>query len=276
MKNLSPLWLFQFELLMKTGNFTETAVKLNLPQQALSRNIQLLETWAGQPLLKRLQGRLEPTPGGSALLAETPELLRTLQQAYLSTRTQPDLVHLGIAALWNRHFLPAVLTSLFDSHPELQLQISPLDEADILAFLLAGELDVGLMLTPPWQGLQAYALPPIPWVLAGVPELSETALPYFNLTAAGASPDPGLMPATARCTGEVNSQEALRDLLLTGLGAGFILWPYVRADVEQGRLRLYDSELPPAVRPHLVWLENTPVTEWLDVLSTGLEQEMRA
>lgn len=112
MKNFSAAWLFQFQQLLEVGSFTDTASKLNVSQQALSKNIQALEAWAGQPLLNRLPGKLELTPAGAVLNESLPALLQALQQVGQRVHTPNSTVHLGVAPSLTSHYLPASLMAV--------------------------------------------------------------------------------------------------------------------------------------------------------------------
>lgn len=280
MKKLSPSWLFQFQQLLEIGSFTDTAQKLNLSQQSLSRNIHELESWAGQPLFLRLPGRLELTPGGQLLWQSLPELLQGLQKIYTPAPQERQRLNLGISAFWNQHYLSGCLKMLFERQPELNLQVSPLAEADILAFLLAGELDLGLTLNPPGKGFSQRALPEQEWLLVCRPELLEAAepVPYLNCVSAEIpAPDcePRRIPQLGEAIGKVNSLALLREFVLAGMAAGFLFGASLQQQLEQGQLiRLEVPALAP-VRPYAVWLgDQQPASGLLELLSL-LEQKMQ-
>ncbi|MEZ0368217.1 MAG: LysR family transcriptional regulator [Candidatus Sericytochromatia bacterium] len=278
MKNFSPAWLFQFQQLIEVGSFTETALKLNLSQQALSKNMQALEIWAGQALLSRLPGRLELTPAGAVLNETIPDLLQSLQQLNHRVHTPVSTLHVGASPHWNRHYLPTSLARVLKAWPELDLQVSPLWEKDITAFLLAGELDLGLMLNPPGLGLQSEALPEIRWVLAAAPGLMRQPLPYllhvFPLAPAKFQ-DVSLLPEGAQCVGRIGSWNLLHELLLAGIGAAFAPWPFISEDLHHGRLTVLETPPLPHLIPYAVWLDGFELHPAARMLLDCLRGEMR-
>ena len=278
-KNFSPVWLFQFQQLLEVGSFTETALKLKLSQQALSKNIQALEAWAGQDLLTRLPGHLELTPAGALLSEAVPELLQSLQKVNRRVHTPVSTVNIGSAPLWNSHFLPESLLPVLRTWPELDLQVSPLWEQDITAFLLAGELDLGLLLHPPGLGVKFEALPEVRWALVASPELDCQLKPFPYLVfvySEAPLPDHVLehLPQPAQCVGQIGTWTVLRQLLLAGVGAAYVLWPYVSQDLHSGLLVELEAPAIPSLKPHAVWLEghepHPAARELLDLLQVTM------
>lgn len=185
-----------------------------------------------------------------------------------------------MAVFWAHCFLTEALLDLLEQEPHLELQISPLSEEDIFTCLLAGELDMGLSIYPPWPGFHSQALPPLPWVLAGVPNLCESSdpFPYFVLNSeewpGRFHVDLNLIPQPARCVGHTNSFSMMRSLLLSGIGGGFILKPYVQEDVAAGRLVIIDTPSLPSIIPYAVWLKDISHSTWMRPLLDCLVLEM--
>ena len=57
-------WLHSYLVLHETGNFTQSAHKLNVSQAAFSRRIQALENWVGKILVDRSTKPIRFTPEG--------------------------------------------------------------------------------------------------------------------------------------------------------------------------------------------------------------------
>lgn len=279
MKNFSPAWLFQFQQLIEVGSFTDTASKLKLSQQALSKNMQALEVWAGQALINRLPGRLELTQAGALLNESIPELLQSLQTVNHRVHTPISTVHVGASPSWSTNYLPASLVQVMKAWPELDLQASPLWEQDIMAFLLAGELDLGLLLNPPGKGVAAENMPEIPWVLAAAPSLFPAPEPFpyllhvFPLAPARFQP-PELMPQPSVCVGQIGAWNLMHQLMLAGVGAAFAPWPFVKQDILAGRLRMIPTAPVPHLAPSAVWLEGLELHPAARLLLNTLRQEM--
>src|ERR1700753_214595 len=65
-----------FEAAARRGSFKDAAVELGVTHGAISRQVQLLETWLGAPaLFRRLHRGVALTPDGRALLAEFSQAL---------------------------------------------------------------------------------------------------------------------------------------------------------------------------------------------------------
>lgn len=279
MKKLSLSWLFQFQQLLEIGSFTETALKLNLSQQSLSRNMHELESWAGQPLILRLPGRLQLTPGGQQLYQALPELLSSLQQACQPVSHALSDQRIGISALWNQILPLSLLLKHLQSTPDLE--IAPLGEPDILAFILAGELQLGLLGSDPGQGFQSLALPELNWILVGSPKLAQTkSLPYLSCDSPE-HPDPlraahDALPIPAHCIGSVNSLHLLQEFLNSGICAGYLPWPLVKTAVQQGQLKIYHHLSVAPIKPYAVWLgELSPTLQnWLIALQEALSESL--
>src|ERR1700743_1741633 len=82
-RDLPPLNAVRaFEAAARAGSFKDAAAELGVTHGAISRHIQLLEDWLGPPaLFRRLSRRVELTPTGAALLAETGPALDRLANA---------------------------------------------------------------------------------------------------------------------------------------------------------------------------------------------------
>lgn len=281
-KNFSPAWLFQFQQLIEVGSFTETALKLKLSQQALSKNVQALETWAGQALIHRRPGNLELTPAGALLNEAIPELLQSLQKVKHRVHTPISTVHVGVTPFWDTCFLPETLVDVLQAWPELDLQVAPLWEQDIMAFLLAGELDLGLVLRTPGKGVEAEALPPIRWALAASPQLQrgpDDSFPYLLASYNQTPPellDESLLPQPAHCLGRCDSWQLMRSLLLDGVAAAFVPWPRIRAELAAGSLIEIETAPLPVITPYAVWLEGIDLHPASRFLLERLRREMLA
>ena len=81
MKRLRLLWEFHAR-----GTIAAVAEALNYSPSAVSQQLALLERETGVPLLRRTGRTLELTAPGSALVAETDELLAGLERAEAARR----------------------------------------------------------------------------------------------------------------------------------------------------------------------------------------------
>lgn len=172
--------LYYFTVLADAGSFTAAAERLYMTQQALSKHIAALEQTLGQTLILRSQGQGQRlTPAGELLRAEAYPLLaqiQALQQPLPNDTLAPELIPLRIGAML---VLDAEIAALLQAWVAREPRLTPLltlpvgGPAVIEGQLLAGQLDLGLLLQPPVSAELAWApLTPIPYVIVGAPGMS--------------------------------------------------------------------------------------------------------
>jgi len=83
-------WLEDFLILRETGNFTQSAARLNISQAAFSRRIQALEAWLDQTLVDRSRHPVRFTHEGELFHHEAIEILDRLSMARSALR-DPNL-----------------------------------------------------------------------------------------------------------------------------------------------------------------------------------------
>ncbi len=239
----STRWLFQFQMLLQIGSFTEAAARMQMSQQALSKNIQALEQWAGYPLLNR-QTPLSATPQGQQLLAALPDLLQSLQNIAALRPHPPNRLALGISSwLPFEMLIPALQAGLRQS--QTQIQLISLPETDIQTFLQAGELDLGLTLQPlPSPGLELRAGHVLNWQWVAVPHLLTQAPPYPWLQPE--SLPAALKPNQAQLTqlraiGQFPKWEMLKALVLQGIGISCLPVNWIQTELNSGQLQTFSQ-----------------------------------
>ena len=94
-------------------HFGRAAVRLNMTQPPLSRQIQLLEHVLGVKLLDRTSRAVKLTPAGRVFLLEARRILRLTESAALATRRiasgEAGTITLGFTAASGYSFLPRLL-----------------------------------------------------------------------------------------------------------------------------------------------------------------------
>lgn len=169
---LPPLSALQaFEAAARLGSFTRAAAERHLTHSAISRAVQTVEHWHGQPLFERSGPKLRLSVAGDALRQRLAEPLAQLHQALGGAgRSQRTSVALAtplprseplalftlpsLAATWLLPRLPRLVAR----HPQLQLtlhtgyamqSLPPLHSAVALRF---GQFDrTGLRCWPLWS-----------------------------------------------------------------------------------------------------------------------------
>ncbi len=141
--------LQSFFAVMDEGSINRAALRLNISQPALSRQIQTLETEVGGELLERGAWGARPTDLGYRVS----ESMRPVVSAYLSAwedihtsvqgRNQTLRIgYIGSAA--SRYLTPA-LGELRKEHPNVKLVLQDQTPSEQLAALRKGQLDIALV-----------------------------------------------------------------------------------------------------------------------------------
>jgi LysR family transcriptional regulator, glycine cleavage system transcriptional activator len=130
-RRLPPLnALRAFEAAARLGSFKDAAAELGVTHGAISRHIQLLEDWLGPPaLFRRLSRRVELTPTGAALLAETGPALDRLANAAdkhhaRDGKAPPAILSVNALATFTLRWLLPRLAQFRERHPEIEVGVS--------------------------------------------------------------------------------------------------------------------------------------------------------
>ena len=130
-------------------HFGRAAIRLNLTQPPLSRQIQLLEHAIGVRLLDRTSRSVSLTRAGANFLPEARRLLRLADGAALAARRtasgEEGSITLGFTAASGYEFLPRLLTSFRTNAPGIDLVLKEMVSSDQFESLTAARIDVGLV-----------------------------------------------------------------------------------------------------------------------------------
>ncbi|GHH38797.1 transcriptional regulator [Lentzea cavernae] len=134
-------------------HFGRAAARLYIAQPSLSHQIRKLEEALGTPLFVRSSRSVQLTAAGRTLAREAPEALAALERAVQRTRLSgagiTATIRLGYTPVTGLGTLTALLDALREDHPDFVVDARELFSAEIPERLRAGELDVGLALSPP-------------------------------------------------------------------------------------------------------------------------------
>lgn len=246
-----------------TGSVTRAAERVHLTQSALSRRLQRLAARVGVPLLEPRGRHVALTPAGEAVVAAARRQLADWESVLAGVRghTHPPL-RLGCGATIALSLLPAALARLRQEMPHLPLVLRSMDSAATAAGCLAGELDAGLVTTAsadprlvavPLATDDVVAVGPRGWPSRLT--LRELALGPLCLYARGTGfrslieellGSAGLFPEPVA---QMDSLEALRELVCVGLGRSLLPRSVCAAAAAAGRLEVLVVEgLPPTAR----------------------------
>jgi DNA-binding transcriptional LysR family regulator len=133
-------------------HFGRAAVRLNMTQPPLSRQIQGLEGRIGAQLLERTSRSVRLTPAGRSFLPEARGLLKLADRAALVARRiaigKTGSLKIGFTAASAYGFLPDLISVCRRQMAEVDLSLSEMVTGAQIDALTAGQLDVGFMRPP--------------------------------------------------------------------------------------------------------------------------------
>jgi LysR family hydrogen peroxide-inducible transcriptional activator len=142
-----------FVAVAETGSFTRAAEREGVTQPTLSEQILRLEGkkhGLGRRLFDRLGRKVVLTDAGHELLGRAQGILAAVGEAERAVRESGEggLLRVGAIPTVAPFVLPRAVTRFRKEHPAVRLQLKEDLTERLLADLLSGELDVGLMALP--------------------------------------------------------------------------------------------------------------------------------
>jgi DNA-binding transcriptional LysR family regulator len=246
-----------FQVLSRTGSFTETAKALNLSQSAISHSMKALEQNVGCRLFDRVGKKALLNQAGEQFLVRVERILQEMNQA------RSELRHLG---QWGQgrlrvsatptacqYLLPSVLREFKESFPKCAILIEPGDTPQALELLRQNRVDLALALEPPTEEritfrplfsdeLKFLVSPLHPWAKAA--RVLREEIPHQNYILYNKNSYTFRIIAryfsqesiNLRSFLELGSMEAIKELVKLGLGVS-ILAPWIaQSEIEEGSL----------------------------------------
>ncbi|MHA6346316.1 LysR family transcriptional regulator [Roseivivax sp. CAU 1761] len=144
---LNATWLETFTTLSETGHFTRTAERLNMTQPGVSQHLRKLEQQVGQALISRQGKSFILTAAGEAVFALG--LSRRAEEKRLRDVIQADdrdagPVYIACSGSFAMLLYPTLLPWM-RAAPDLNVHLKAAPQAEILAGLLEGRFDLGLL-----------------------------------------------------------------------------------------------------------------------------------
>lgn len=252
------------QAVVRRGNFALAAQELGLTPSAVSQQMRQLEDHFGQPLFDRSGRAVRPTPFAREVLATVEGALTGLQSLRDRSRAQVSgRLRLGVINSVQLSTLPAILRTVSERHPTLEVMLEPVNTSErLLASLKAGDTDAVVVVKPRSGIPRQLSFDPLeqePYVLVCPPQfpagrpLAEIArkLPWIRYNQGLESGRmastfvrrqvPGLQPKY-----ELMTTDSVMALVSEGLG--FSVIPQPRAIILAGcpvRLQRLDRQLPP-------------------------------
>ncbi|RMG58946.1 MAG: LysR family transcriptional regulator [Gammaproteobacteria bacterium] len=256
-----------FEAVADEGSITRAAERLHLTQPAVSMQIKKLEEQAGLALIQVVGKRVFLTEAGKEMLRYCRRINRDVQEARAVMQALNELRHgrisIGVASTVN-YFATHFIASFHALHPEIQIRMEVTNRETLLQELQELDKDLFLMGQPPADSaLEATPFMENPLVVIASPRHPLTECREIALEALAEEPfvvrEPGSGTRMAlegfltrhgmelASHMEMNSNEAIKQAVMAGLGLGVVSRHTVRLELAAGAL----VELPVAGFPLL-------------------------
>lgn len=138
--------LFRFHAIAEAGSVRKAAEVLNITQPALSRSLNQLEIFYGQPLFERHARGVRLTGFGKRLLSTISRLARDWELAETELAsggyTDEGILRINMGPLWTSVALPPIVSQLHRLYPNLVIEMNYLAGDPMVAALLEGRIDV--------------------------------------------------------------------------------------------------------------------------------------
>jgi LysR family nitrogen assimilation transcriptional regulator len=272
------------------GSITRAAEKIGVAQPALTRHLKRLEARLGTQLMMRLPRGVRLTTSGREFLEHARRITydvaraRTLVQA--GAKTARGRVAIGTSPTLAPLLLPGCIARARLQCPAVALRVSEGFSPQLLDALLTGRLDLAVATNPARS--PALALAPLisePLVVVAPPALRGTRRAY-SLAELAKTPlilSLGIrtlleqqlagLVAALRVEAEVDSIEAIRRLLLSGVGVSVMPVSTFHAEVAARRLTASAIE---GANLHRILVLARPVAEARSAAADQIERIIRA
>jgi LysR family nitrogen assimilation transcriptional regulator len=265
------------------GSITRTADKLGVAQPALTRHVKQLEAELGTQLLMRLPRGVRLTTSGRDFLEHARKIIlevaRAREHVHGVARTPRGKVVIGTSPTLAPLLLPACVARARQQCPMITLKVMEGFSPQLRDALLTGRLDVAVMTNPPRS--PALSLTPLisePLVVFAPPgvrgasgsfslaELSRTPMVVTVGLRAVIDEQLASIGTGLRVDVEIDSVEAIRRLLLAGVGMTLMPVSTFHAEVRAGALAAHPID---GVNLHRILVLAQPLAE---VRSAAIDQ----
>jgi DNA-binding transcriptional LysR family regulator len=150
--NITLRQLQVFLSVADTRNFSRTGEQIGLTQPAVSRSITELEAQLGLQLLNRTTREVDLTEAGRSLSARLPRVLEDLEATLLDVRGMATALHgkvrVASSPTLSANLLPDCIARGLQTLPGVQIVLLDRMQNDVLASVLSGEVDFGVVIAP--------------------------------------------------------------------------------------------------------------------------------
>jgi len=141
-----------FLAVVETRHFTQAADSVGVSQPTLSKQVHTLEETLGAPLFERARGAVALTAAGETLLPLARRMVADADAARDAVQEIVGLrrgrVRVGATPSLCSSLVPTVLRRFRTEHPDIELHVNEGSSQDLIADLLARDLDLALIVQP--------------------------------------------------------------------------------------------------------------------------------
>lgn len=287
--------LQSFTSVVEFGSFTKAAEKLAISQPTISTHIRALEEELNARLILRTTKNVEITPKGRELYEYASKILELRERMVQCCNSDvKQIIHLGASTIPAAYILPEVLPKYAKIAPDTYFVIHQDHSQGIIDGLLNGLFDVGLTSTL----VESEELAFIPFCQDQMIIITPVTERFLTLQQAPRTPmdellkEPvilrekgskkgvhrflekaGIEEEALNVSARVNDQEAVKNLVASGLGISFISEAAAKNFLKERRLLKF--ELPEHRNQRCLYLayrKNRPLTGRIKDFITFMEQ----
>ncbi len=258
-----------FEVLCRTGSFTETAKQLFLTQSAVSHSMKSLEEELGCKLFRRQGKKFSITEAGDRLLRFARPYLGEMQVLRQELngfeKFGSGRLRLGASEQACRFLLPPILAKFKEAHPKCRFEVKAEDTPQCLEMLNLGEIDLAITLEPVKSSeidfvpcfsdeLRLVVLPDHRWSLTGKIDWNQAVAENFILYNRSSYTFRALNDylnekgVKLNSFMEMSSPEATKELIKVGMGISVMASWSVEEECSRGELNSLSLGFPKLTR----------------------------
>ncbi len=267
-RHLTFRQLETFATVARLGSFSRAAEALHLTQPAVSIQVRQITESIGLPLFEQSGREIRLTAAGQELLRTARELDDSWNRFESAVDALKGLKkgRLRVALVTTaKYFLPRMLGAFCQRYPDIEIELEVANRARIIERLRANEDDLYIMSFPP-EELDVVATPFLDNPLVVVAPAA-SPLPAGPLSLADLAPHPFLLRETGSGTRKavdrhlaangltlkvklaLGSNEAIRDLVASGMGLAILSRHVLGEHPEQEGLRILEVAGFPLQQP---------------------------
>ena len=256
-------WLDDVLTLLEEGNMTRAAARQNITQPAFSRRIRSFEDWVGTDLIDRQTNRIGLSPALVSNEGEIRALVSRLKE--LRTKIAHHDAAASTVAISAQHAsvfstFPDMALRAKNAHPEIRFRMRPGNLRDCVSMFLRGDTSMllcheaeggaplkfgpgvlrgrwgGDFLIPVVGGALRFSIRDAGAVAANTPAIVYPEDSSFGQILLHSERQFGTQAFSANAVCETAFSSGIRELVLNGLGVGWLPYSMVHREVESGAL----------------------------------------